>query len=143
MLFERVEALFPKLPVLLNPLRGLTDRPGVDPATVDASGLAARHEPGLLEHAQVPRDRRERHAVRLGQLAGRSLPLRQAFQHAAPNRVGQRGEDGVQRVDSIFNHRVKYILPPPVCKALRGPLSCVDHYAEGSENPVLGRRPSM
>ena len=122
MLFERVEALFPKLPVLLNPLRGLTDRPGVDPATVDASGLAARHEPGLLEHAQVPRDRRERHAVRLGQLAGRSLPLRQAFQHAAPNRVGQRGEDGVQRVDSIFNHRVKYILPPPVCKALRGPL---------------------
>ncbi len=53
---------------------------------------------------------REGHAERLGKLRDGSVRTRQPLQDAAPGRVGQRGERGVQVGLLILNHLVHYML---------------------------------
>jgi hypothetical protein len=105
---ERVELLLPKLSAVLDPFDGIVHRPRPQPAAVNAPFLLAVKQARALEHAQVPRDRRRGHLKRSGQIADRSLTVREALEDAPANRIGQRGEDGVEGAGSILNHRVKY-----------------------------------
>jgi hypothetical protein len=106
--FQGVELLFPELSALLDPCDGLAHRLRAQPAAVDAPFLVAVEQAGPFEDTQVPRDGRRRHLERRGQISDRSLAVREALQDAPPDRIGQSGEDGVERGGSILNHRVKY-----------------------------------
>jgi hypothetical protein len=75
---------------------------------MDASRLAPRQQPGVFEHTQVPRNRRQRHLERFGQFAGGRLATGQTFEHAAPDRIGQSRKSDVEMRGSILNHSVNY-----------------------------------
>ena len=70
--------------------------------------LVAVEQARALEHPQVARDRRRRHLERGGQISDGSLAAGEALEDTAPDRIGQRREDGVEGAGSILNHRVKY-----------------------------------
>lgn len=55
-----------------------------------------RDEPRVLEHAEVLRDRGERHGEGCGQLRHGGPAARQASEDGAPGGTRERGEDGVQ-----------------------------------------------
>jgi hypothetical protein len=93
---ERVELSFPEPPVLLDPRGGGVERPGDEPAPVDASVARSGEQAGAFQHLQVPRDRRQRDAKRRGQSGDRRGPLGEAYQDRPPRRVGERREDGVE-----------------------------------------------
>ena len=59
---------------------------------------AARHEPGVLEHPQVLRDRLHRDLVRLGQLVDGRIGDREPGDHVAPGRIRQCREHPRERV---------------------------------------------
>lgn len=63
---------------------------------MDAAFLAAGEQAGVLKDAQVPRDRRQRNRVGLGQFAGSRLALREVLKNAAADRVSERRESGVE-----------------------------------------------
>lgn len=68
----------------------------------------AHDEARLLEHAQVPRDGGRGHAEGFGELAHARRSRRQPLEHLAAERVGERREDGVERIGSTINHVVNY-----------------------------------
>src|SRR4051812_8716008 len=82
-----------------------------------ASHLLARDEPCRLQHLHVLRSAGESHAIGLGEIADRGFAERELRQHAAPRRIGQRVEDGVE---PNINHVVEY----------RGPTSIVNRSVE-------------
>jgi len=106
--FEGVELPLPKLSALLNPFDGIVHRPRAKPAAVDAPFFVTVEQARAFEHPQVARNRRRRHLKRSSQISDRSLAMRQPLENPAADRIGQRGEDGVERAGSILNHRVKY-----------------------------------
>lgn len=79
--------------------------------------LAALDEAGVLKHSQVPRDRRRAYAKRAGQLSHRRLRVRQAFEDAASDRIGERREGGVQAAGKILNHTVNSLCFAQRCQA--------------------------
>src|SRR3954463_6445336 len=56
---EAVEALLPEAAVLLDPARDLAQRRGFEAARAPLRFAPAGDEPHLLEHLEMPRDRRE------------------------------------------------------------------------------------
>jgi len=71
---------------------------------------AAVHAPaqqaGLLQHAQVPRHRRQRHVERLRQLAGRRPAARKPLEDRPARGVREGGERRVEGLVRIVNHVV-------------------------------------
>ena len=72
-----------------------------------AAELLALDQAGILQHADVLQDRRQRDGERLSEVARRlRAALRELGQHCASRRIGERGECPVQRVVRIVNHMV-------------------------------------
>ena len=69
--------------------------------------FGTRQQTGVFQHAQMPRDRRSRDTVWLGQLADRRLTTRQPFDDAAADRIRKSRKRGIDRGGPIFNHYVK------------------------------------
>jgi len=97
----------PELAILLHPLGSLPQRFGIDPHFVNASIAPTSKQPGLLQHAQVFRDRWERHGVRFRQMRHTFIAPRQMSQDAPAGGISQRGERAIQSPGRIFNHLVK------------------------------------
>jgi hypothetical protein len=83
------------------------ERFGIELHFMDASIAPAPKQPGLLKHAQVLRDSRERNGVRLGQMRHTLIAPRQMGQDTPAGGIGQSGKRAVQSSGRIFNHLVK------------------------------------
>jgi hypothetical protein len=94
---ERVELVGPELLVVSDPGCRLLHRLGLQRALHDAPCLRALDKAGILEHAQVLQESRQRHIVRRGELAHRPAPaFAQLGEHVPPGPVGERGEDRIE-----------------------------------------------
>src|SRR3954471_15251834 len=118
MLVEPVHPRLPRPGAGLHPRDGVVERVGLHPARPPLRGAAAHDEPRPLEHLQVPRDGREAHRQRLGELADRRLALGEAGQDRAARRIGERGEREAELVgrhftDRLNNGSVNYHTTPP------------------------------
>src|SRR5690606_20538789 len=87
---EGVEPRGPERALPLDPGGRLVQGAGVERQKVFASGAAAAHQLGALEHADVLGHRVERDRERPGQIGHARLALGQAAQDGAPSRIGQR-----------------------------------------------------
>src|SRR5690554_6659162 len=96
---------------LVEPVPGDAESLLLEAADADATLLARRHEPGLLEHAHVLQHGRDRHAQRLRQGRRRGGAERQALEDRAPGPVAKGVEDGVG--GGMLRHRLKYLDGPP------------------------------
>jgi len=102
---ERVEPLGPELLIARDPGRGHLERRRGEPAADHAAFLAALDQPGVLEHAQVLHEPRQRHVVRRGQLAHRGIAAAaERLKDAAAGAVGERREYAVELLVAILNH---------------------------------------
>src|SRR5262249_3446244 len=110
-LLQGVQPPIPELLVALDPRRRTLHRSRHEPAVVDPPVLLAGEQPGMLEDAQVLRDRGERDVERRRELAYRRRgPLREVRNDGAARRVGQRAEGGVEGGGGgTINHMVNYI----------------------------------
>jgi len=90
-----------------EPALGLLQRHGVEPARYGAAALAAADQAGDFKHVEMLEHRRQRHRKRLGQRGdGEFRRLAEASQHGAPGRIGKGGEDAIQVVWLMVNHKV-------------------------------------
>ena len=104
---ERVELLGPELLVARDPGRGRLQRRGGKLAADDAPFLGALDQPGLFQHAQVLHEAGQRHVVRRGELAHGGLAgAAKAIEDVAARAVGERGEERVELIVGILNHKV-------------------------------------
>jgi hypothetical protein len=87
-----------------DPCAGGLQGPGGKPATPLAADLPVGEEPCPAQDADVLEKRRQRHAVRLRQLADARLARPELLQDRPADRVGQRGEGSIER--TILNHLV-------------------------------------
>jgi hypothetical protein len=62
---------------------------------------------GLFQHAQVFRDRGERHGVGLREMRHTLIAPREMSEDTSPGGIGQSGERAIQSRGRIFNHLVK------------------------------------
>lgn len=104
----------PVLAVAVEPKRGVEDRPGIKPAPADPAGALLLDESGADQHLNVSRYSLKRDVERRRQFRDEQILAVEARQDRAPDRVGKRGEDAVERrhfgdvrhVDSFYrNHR--------------------------------------
>jgi len=77
------------VPHLLEPGDRGRDRLRIDVAAVNAAVALANEQTRIFEHANMFRDRRQRHLERFGELADGALAGRQSGQHGATRRIGQ------------------------------------------------------
>ena len=105
---ERVELLFPELPRFDDPSGGVNHRAGIQAAVVDAPLLAARDQARALQDPQVPRNSGRGDAVRRGKIAHRRFAAREVADDAAPDRIGQSREYGVEGRLFMINQLVNY-----------------------------------
>src|SRR3954453_6002891 len=94
MLFERVEAAGPELPVRREPGIELSERLRVDPVPAPLSVLAHADEVGLAQHLQVLRHAWLADLQALDKLAHGVLPLAQQIEDAPARGLGEDFEDG-------------------------------------------------
>src|SRR6185312_2347240 len=124
MLGEAVEALGPEALVEAQPIRGFGETVGAQPAAAERAVALAIDEPRPLEHLEMPRNRRQRDAEGLGELAHRRLPGREPRQNGAPRRIGEGGkglvEDSCHLTTSLINKDVKSS-PRPASSAFYQP----------------------
>jgi hypothetical protein len=104
---QTIERSLPELAILLYPLGSLPERFGIEAHFVNASITPAPKQSRLLQHAQVFRDRRERHVVRLRQMCHLLIAPREMSQDMAASGIGKGGESAIQGPRRIFNHLVK------------------------------------
>jgi len=95
-LVEPVEALGPELAVARQPLGRVAQRLGPEVAEPDGRLAAARDQPGLLEHLEVPRDGGLGHRERRGELGDAGLSALEPREDRAAGRIGERTEDCVE-----------------------------------------------
>ena len=77
--------------------------------------FSVRDDAAVLEDLEVLDDRGERHVERLGQLADRRRAAREAVDHRAPRRIGQRVEHAVER-GVMVKHMLDYSRVPATVK---------------------------
>src|SRR5258708_2292194 len=99
---QAIEALFPETPVVLQPVGGILERTGFEPARPPLRLATARNKTGALEHFEVLGDRGKAHRERLGQLGDGNLARDKARQDRASRGIGE-GREG--RAESIGRHR--------------------------------------
>jgi hypothetical protein len=106
--FEGVEPARPEPLIAGEPTLRLLHRGGVEPARYGAAALVAGDQPGGFEHVEVLEHRGQRHGKGLCQRGdGEFRRLAEAAEHSAPGRIGQGGENAIEAVGLIVNHRVK------------------------------------
>src|SRR5690606_21302576 len=115
-LLEGVEAGGPELLPLAQPVAGVLQPLGPDPAQMLAAHLAAVDQPGLRQHRDVLGGARKAHPVRRGQFADGFLAQHQVGQHPAAGGVGQCGKG---TVEVLFNHGVECCGPLPGLSTIR------------------------
>ena len=74
----------------------------------DAARLLPPNEACILENREVLHEARERHVVRVRELAHGMRAATEGRQHRAPRRVGQRAEHGVELRWLKVNHLVHF-----------------------------------
>ena len=105
---QSIERSLPELAIFLHPLGSLPKRFGIEAHFVNASMAPAPQQPGLLQHAQVFRDRGERHGVRFREMRHTLIAPGEMSQDTSPGGIGQSGESFVKCSRRIFNHLVNY-----------------------------------
>jgi hypothetical protein len=103
---KRIETLLPELAGVIEPVRRLLHRLRGESAAHHPALLLAPDEPGVLEDQQVLREARERHGKGTRELADRTAAGREQLHDPPAGRVGERGEDRVERLIRILNHKV-------------------------------------
>src|SRR6516165_5949896 len=93
---EAIKAVIPKMPVLLEPLGSVLERPGSNPAGPPLGLAAAPDQPGPLQHLQVLGDCWKAHCKGFGELADRGFAPGEACEDRAPRRIGERGVGGTE-----------------------------------------------
>src|SRR6516165_324860 len=101
---QAVEAFVEKASVMAQPIIDVLESARLDTARPPLRLAAACDQAGALKHLQVLRDRRKSHGERLGEFGHRGFAQGEPRQNGPASRVGERGEDGVQRQ---LNHPVK------------------------------------
>ena len=86
---EAVEAAFPELPVVLQPVRGVLERLGLQPARPPLCVASARNQSGVLEHLQVLGDRRQADRERRRDLVDGRLAFGEPREDRPARRVGE------------------------------------------------------
>src|SRR5208283_4514109 len=74
---QPVKALFPKLAILLDPLLGLLHRRGLQFQRMHPAFSSPVDQSGLFQHAQMLRDRRQRHGIRPRQVGDAPVAMSQ------------------------------------------------------------------
>jgi len=93
---KRVEALFPELAGVVEPVRRLLHGIRGQGAAHDPARLLAPDEPCVLEDAQVFHETRQRHGKGARELGDRAASGGKHLHHLAARRVGERGENRVE-----------------------------------------------
>src|SRR5215472_9692380 len=105
-LVEPLVALVPEPLVAGQPGGHLAERVGLQVAEPRGRAPGPRQQARLLQHLQVPGDRRLGHAERRGELRDGRVALRQPGQDRPPGRVRQGPEDQADLVCVLHNHPV-------------------------------------
>src|SRR6516225_7140394 len=120
---EAIKAVVPKMPVVLEPLGSVLERPGGNPAGPPLGLAAAPDQPGALQHLQVLRDRGKAHCEGFGELADRGLARGEACEDRAPRRVGERRVGNAEVIEQhaigtvrLSNRTVKCTCQPQVSR---------------------------
>jgi hypothetical protein len=100
---QSVEALLPEHAVLRDPVGGRAERSGVEAAVVDTPLAAPLEEPGVLEHPEVLRDRRQGDIERLREVGDAGFSEREAREDGAARRIRERRERAIEGA-GIVNH---------------------------------------
>src|SRR6476469_5258152 len=100
---EAVEAKRPEAFPLAQPVFRFLERSRLQRADLLAANLAPPDQARALEHFHVLRCAREAHCEGLSQLPDGAVAEREAGEHPAAGRIGQRMKG---RVESLFNHAV-------------------------------------
>jgi len=95
---ERVEPLLPELAGVVEPIRRLFHRARRQRATHDPAFLFPLDEPRFLENSQVLHESRQGHRERLRKLGDRPAAAREQGHDLPARRVGERRENGVERL---------------------------------------------
>jgi hypothetical protein len=94
---ERIELRLPVFAVAVEPQRRLEDRPGIKPATADATGAFLLYETGADQNLNVARHRLQRDVERRRQFRDEQILAVEPRQHGAAHRIGERREHAVER----------------------------------------------
>src|SRR3989440_363147 len=108
---QRLQTCLPECSVVIDPLPGLREGTGLEPAPGLPAAAPAAHQPCLFEDLDVLRDGRERHREGCGELAERQLPRGEARQDRPAGGVREGVEDVVELGDRTLNHLVDYREP--------------------------------
>ena len=90
---QAIEALVPKLPIMLQPIGGILERTRGEPARSPLRLAAALDQTGALQHLEVLGDRGKAHRERLGELSDGNLARNETRQDSTPRGVGE-GREG-------------------------------------------------
>jgi len=92
---QRVQALFPELAVMGEPVGSLPHRHRGKRATDDPSFLDALYQARVLENAQMLHEPGQGHLELPGQLRHRKAAFHEQLDHPSARRVRERGEYSV------------------------------------------------
>src|SRR3954452_5341527 len=101
-ILQAIEALFPEAAVVFEPVGGIFQRTGFEPAGPPLRLAPPLNKTRVLEHLEMLGDRRKAHGERFGQLDDGSLARNEASQDRAPRRISEGREGGVE---AIGRHR--------------------------------------
>lgn len=93
-----IELQFPEAPVVGKPGGGVAQRLGAQPHAMRTAQYFAVDEAGMLEHAQVLGDRRQRHAEGCRQFGDASLAVHESAEDGAARAVGEGREHRIETV---------------------------------------------
>jgi hypothetical protein len=104
---QAMELEFPELPVVLKPLRSVTEGPSFQSPRTPLRILSARNQSRTLEYFKVLGNRRLAHRERLRQVRYRGFALGKSGQDGSTRRIGQRCERRVKPSGGfVHNHTV-------------------------------------
>jgi hypothetical protein len=86
---QAMELQFPELPVVLEPLRSVTERPGFQAPRTTLRILPARNQSRPFQYFKVLRNRRLADRERPRQVRYRGFPLGKSSQDGSTRRIGQ------------------------------------------------------
>ena len=109
---KRIKLLAPESLVARHPRGRVLHRRGRELAAHHPPFLRPRDQAGILQNLQVFHETRERHVVRGGELAHREAVAAQRLEDLARRPIGERGEQRIELVVRILNHKVKYQAGP-------------------------------
>jgi len=103
--FEGIESAFPEAAILGDPVFGLLQGSGREPAETRAADFFLGDEAGVLKHADVLHDRREGHAMRAGEVREGGFAKHEGSKDGTAGGVGKGAKGGIKGC-GILNHVV-------------------------------------